>query len=295
MLGSVPGGYVIDRDRRDNSTGAPSRYRTDVAPSFGTGLRRGRSRTANGAEAAAGERIETDPVAVWQGADSAEALDATDVETTGAAVLAEIDRLFVQAFALVGEGIAGATHALLAADREAAKQLMHRDELVDQLSHEIAHLAQERLLTGEGPLQERRELLAVLRMLPDLERNGDLAEHIARRAARGLGVEMSARSRGLVERMGEVATTIWRSTADVFAARSVAGAVIVDDLDDEMDDLHVTLTAEVATGTMPLPVAIELAMVARFYERFGDHAVSLARRMAALVSGGPEPGTSGPD
>jgi phosphate transport system protein len=172
---------------------------------------------------------------------------------------------------------------------------MHRDELVDQLSHQIAHLAQERLLTGEGPLQERRELLAVLRMLPDLERNGDLAEHIARRAARGLGVEMSARSRGLVERMGEVATTIWRSTADVFAARSVADAVLVDDLDDEMDDLHVTLTAEVATGTMPLPVAIELAMVARFYERFGDHAVSLARRMAALVSGGPEPGTSGPD
>jgi phosphate transport system protein len=214
---------------------------------------------------------------------------------TSAAVLAEIDRLFVQAFALVGEGIAGATHALLAADREAAKQLMHRDELIDQLSQQIAHLAQDRLVAGQGSLQERRELLAVLRMLPDLERNGDLAEHIARRAARGLGVEMSARSRGLVERMGEVATTIWRSTADVFANRSVAEAVLVDDLDDEMDDLHVTLTAEVATGTMPLPVAIELAMVARFYERFGDHAVSLARRMAALISGGPEPGTSGPD
>jgi phosphate transport system protein len=266
-----------------------------VARSFGTGLRRGRSRTATGADAGPGDDVESGPVAVWQGADTAGVLTASEVESAGVAVLAEIDRLFVQAFALVGEGIAGATHALLAADREAAKQLMHRDELVDQLSHQIAHLAQERLLTGEGPLQERRELLAVLRMLPDLERNGDLAEHIARRAARGLGVEMSARSRGLVERMGEVATTIWRSTADVFAGRSAADAVLVDDLDDEMDDLHVTLTAEVATGTMPLPVAIELAMVARFYERFGDHAVSLARRMAALVSGGPEPGTSGPD
>jgi len=239
--------------------------------------------------------VAADPVPTWQGADTAGLALADGTETTGAAVLAEIDRLFVQAFALVGEAIAGATHALLAADREAAKQLMHRDELVDQLSHQIAGLAQERLVSGQGSVQERRELLAVLRMLPDLERNGDLAEHIARRAARGLGVEMSARSRGLVERMGEVATTIWRSTADVFAARSVAEAVLVDDLDDEMDDLHVTLTAEVATGTMPLPVAIELAMVARFFERFGDHAVSLARRMAALVSGGPEPGTSGPD
>jgi phosphate transport system protein len=106
---------------------------------------------------------------------------------------------------------------------------------------------------------------------------------------------MSARSRGLVERMGEVAASIWRETADTFAARSVDTALHVEDLDDELDDLHVTLTAELVAGTMPLPVAIELAMVARFYERFGDHAVNLARRMAALVGGGTEPGTSGPD
>jgi phosphate transport system protein len=209
--------------------------------------------------------------------------------------IAEIDRHFVQIFALVGEAIAGATHALLAGDREAAKQLVQRDEVVDVLTHQIAVLAQHQLVNGDTTVDERRELVAVLRMLPDLERNGDLAEHIARRAARGLGAEMSARSRGLVERMGEVATTIWRSTADAFAERSLDGARYVDDLDDELDDLHVTLTAELVAGTMPLPVAIELAMVARFYERFGDHAVNLARRMAALVIGGPDPGAAGPD
>jgi phosphate transport system protein len=210
-------------------------------------------------------------------------------------VLEEIDRKFVRAFALVGEGIAGATHALLAGDREAAKELVMRDEEVDRLTHDIAVLAQGRLVSGEGTPDERRELIAFLRMLTDLERNGDLAEHIARRAARGLGVEMSARSRGLVDRMGEVATQLWRNTAEVFAERSVDGAAIVDDLDDEMDDLHVTLTAEIVAGDMPVPVAIELAMVARFYERFGDHAVSLARRMSALVGAGPDPGTVASD
>jgi phosphate transport system protein len=212
-----------------------------------------------------------------------------------APVLAEVDRIFVQVFALVGEAIAGATHALLAGDREAAKLLVQRDEVVDALIGEISALVQRELVEGETTRDQRRELVAILRMLPDLDRNGDLAEHIARRAARGLGVEMSARSRGLVERMGEVAATIWSSTADAFAERSVTGANFVDDLDDELDDLHVTLTAELVAGTMPLPVAIELAMVARFYERFGDHAVNLARRMAALVGGGPEPGTSGAD
>jgi phosphate transport system protein len=57
----------------------------------------------------------------------------------------------------------------------------------------------------------------------------------------------------------------------------------VEELDDELDELHVTLTAEIASGSMPLPVAIEAALVARFYERFGDHAVNLARRIAVLV------------
>jgi phosphate transport system protein len=207
----------------------------------------------------------------------------------------EVDRLFAQVFALVGEGIAGATHALLAGDREAAKQLVRRDEVIDRIIGEISQSVQHQLVHGETTPDERLELVAILRMLPDLERNGDLAEHIARRAARGLGAEMSARSRGLVERMGEVATTIWHSTADAFAERSASAAVSVDDLDDELDDLHVTLTAELVAGTMPLPVAIELAMVARFYERFGDHAVNLARRLSALVVGGPEPASSGPD
>jgi len=215
--------------------------------------------------------------------------------TTAVPSLERVDRLFVQVFALVGEAIAGATHALLAGDRETAKELVQRDELVDALTREIAQLAQDQIVEGAATEDERRELLAVLRMLPDLERNGDLAGHIARRAARGLGMEMSARSRGLVERMGEVATTIWRCTADAFAERSVSGCSQVDDLDDELDELHVTLTAELVAGTMPLPVAIELAMVARFYERFGDHAVNLARRMAALVTGGPEPGSPGVD
>ena len=131
-------------------------------------------------------------------------------------------------------------------------------------------------MAGITAPDELRYLVTVLRMLPDLERNGDLAEHVSRRAVRGLGVELSARSRGLVERMGEVASHMWRATADAYAERLPDGRHVVDALDDEMDDLHVSLTAEMVAGTMPLPVAIELAMVARFYERFGDHAVNLA-------------------
>jgi phosphate transport system protein len=205
--------------------------------------------------------------------------------------LEQIDRKVMQLFALVGDSVSGATHALLAGDREAAKALADRDEVVDSLCHDIEELTLQQLtVAGITSPNQLRYLVTVIRMLPDLERNGDLAEHVARRAARGLGAELSARSRGLLERMGEVAVHMWRATTDAYAERQPAGWALVDDLDDEMDDLHVSLTVEVVAGTMPLPVAVELALLARFYERFGDHAVNLAKRVAVLARTSPTVG-----
>ena len=185
----------------------------------------------------------------------------------------------VQIFALVGEAIAGATHALLAGDRELAKRVVNQDIEIDNLVNTVVMSTEATLLEDDDlSVEDRRRLLTLLRILPEVERNGDLAEHIARRAARGLGVEMSPRSRGLVERMGEVASTIWREATDVIIDGKLEAAGAIEDIDDELDDLHVSLTAELTSGSMTLPVAVEVALMARFFERFGDHCVNLARR-----------------
>lgn len=185
----------------------------------------------------------------------------------------------VRLFALVGEAIAGATHALLANDRELAKLVVERDVEIDELVNELMSMAEVELLDNvELNSSARRELLTLLRILPEIERNGDLAEHIARRAARGLGAEMSPRSRGLIERMGEVASTIWREATDIIIDGKPEAVGAIEDVDDELDDLHVSLTAELTSGSMSVPVAVEVALMARFYERFGDHCVNLARR-----------------
>ncbi len=185
----------------------------------------------------------------------------------------------VRAFALVGEAMAGATHALLANDRELAKRVVEADVAIDELVDGLVAAAETRLV-GSADLSsdDRQDLLVLLRILPEVERNGDLAEHIARRAARGLGNEMSPRSRGLIERMGEVATTIWREATDVIVDGKPEAVGVIEDIDDELDDLHVSLTAELTSGSMSVPVAVEVALMARFYERFGDHCVNLARR-----------------
>ncbi|HSN03287.1 MAG TPA: PhoU domain-containing protein [Acidimicrobiales bacterium] len=195
------------------------------------------------------------------------------------AALAGLRPSVVRVFALVGEAMTEATHALLAGDRELAKRVVEHDVIIDELVDAmVAEAERELVADSQLTITAREELLTLLRVLPEVERNGDLAEHIARRAARGLGAEMSPRSRGLIERMGEVAATIWREASDVIidGKREAAGAI--EDIDDELDDLHVSLTAELTSGSMALPVAVEVALLARFYERFGDHCVNLARR-----------------
>ncbi len=199
----------------------------------------------------------------------------------------ELRPQIVQIFALVGEAMAGATHALLSGDRELAKSVVEKDMAIDELVNSIVQRAELQLIENESlNIADRRRLLTLLRILPEIERSGDLAEHIARRAARGLGVEMSPRSRGLVERMGEVASTIWREASDVIIDGKTEAAGAIEEIDDELDDLHVSLTAELTSGSMNVPVAVELALLARFYERFGDHCVNLARRQV---------GRNGPD
>ncbi len=191
----------------------------------------------------------------------------------------EIDRRVIQLFALVGELVARATLSLLTGDREKAKGVVAADQEVDDRYHAVESLAWERLDAGTDTKQQMRYLISVLHMLPEIERSGDLAEHIASRAARGIGFEMSARARGLVERMGEVACAMWRMAADAYGDRAADAADRIDRFDDEMDALTVTLTAAIVSGEMGLPVAVEVAMIGRFYERLGDHAVNLARRV----------------
>ena len=195
----------------------------------------------------------------------------------------QIQRRVIQMFALVEEAVAGATHALLTGDREQARALVANDVALDDLYVELQQLVHDRVVAGGLGVDETTWLLAVLSMLPELERSGDLAEHVAQRATRNLPAEIPAVLRGYIEQMGEMACSMWRMATDVYAERA-AGVERIDLLDDEMDDLHVRFIAElVGGGSVPVPVAIELALIGRFYERLGDHAVNVTRRVPLLT------------
>lgn len=191
-----------------------------------------------------------------------------------------IEREMTELFALVGDGFAGATDALLSGDKDAAKTLIERDRLIDMLYRQLLGTAQRMLKEQRLSSIDINYLITVLRLIPELERSGDLAEHIAQRALLAIGQEMTPRSRGIIQQMGEVGTQMWRMATDAFCDKDNEVATTLDSLDDDLDDLHLSLIAEIVTGAMPIAVVIEMAMLARFYERFGDHAVNIARACA---------------
>ena len=197
--------------------------------------------------------------------------------------LDEIDVLVIRLFALVTESVTAATDALLAGDTEAARELTERDCLVDQLEAELEELTERELLTQTPMAGDMRFLVSVLRVVPELERSGDLAEHVAQRAMAGLATRLTPNVRGILQDMGTTCVEMWQAAADAWAERDPDAAERIDATDDRIDDLHDQLIAELGQGELVLADALQTTLVGRFYERLGDHAVHIAERIGYLA------------
>jgi len=152
------------------------------------------------------------------------------------------------------------------------------------LQFSTEELVQTELSRPERSDADLRLFVSVLRVVPELERSGDLVEHIALRTQSGLVGDLTSLTRGLICEMGRIGGRMWQEAPNALAARDAAATHHLRLLDDELDDLHVRLTAELGRSTTSIPVAIELGLVARFFERLGDHAVNVTGRLGYLVS-----------
>jgi predicted phosphate transport protein (TIGR00153 family) len=194
------------------------------------------------------------------------------------------DRAVLVLYASVIESLGWATAALLDQDIELATRVIDDDKRVDERCSEVTGLIKDRLSESNVGPDELEDLIAVLQMVPELERSADLAEHIAQRAKQDLGGSISPRSRGLIQSMCDVGIRMWQLSSRAFAERSRDLSFDISEADDELDNLSARLMSEGAAGGVDPKVAAELALVARFYERLGDHAVNLARRSAAMAA-----------
>jgi phosphate transport system protein len=198
--------------------------------------------------------------------------------------LETINQKVVRLFALVSEAVAAANEALLGDDTDALEVVQAGEKTIDELMLHVEGDI-ERLMLLQAPVAgDLRYALAIIRIVPELERSGDLAEHIAKRAGSGLAAQLTPTARGMLERMGIVTAQLWRAAADGFVDRDPLAGEALEAADDEVDDLHTALTAELLNGGVTAAVAADATLVARFYERLGDHAVHIAVRVARAVA-----------
>jgi phosphate transport system protein len=177
---------------------------------------------------------------------------------------------------------------MLDADLNLAESVIAGDEKVDDLQRELESRAVNLLARQQPVATDLRIVVTSLRMTADLERSGDLAQHVAKLAR--LRFPESAVPRDLhatILEMGQLAQRLMAKAAEVIITKDVDLALQLEQDDDAMDLLHRTLFQHLMDDRWKhgIETAVDVTLLGRYYERYADHAVSVANRVVFLVTG----------
>ena len=203
--------------------------------------------------------------------------------------LTELKADVIRMAAMVGESVGAGTQALLDADLGVVERVLANDDAVDALEHELELRVYELIARQQPMAVDLRTLLAVQRILHELELTGDLMVTVAKSARRLYPATLPPLIRGLIERMGAQASVQLQVSIDSFVDSDQALAAALPDMDDVMDDLQKELFRAIFTSLTPneegLQLAVQLALIGRFYERVADHAVTIGIWTRFIVTG----------
>ncbi|ACZ83963.1 phosphate signaling complex protein PhoU [Streptosporangium roseum] len=197
------------------------------------------------------------------------------------------DRL-VEMTRLVRSAISRATTALLDSDLQLAESVISHDEEVDRIFAEIEASIFDLMARQQPVAVDLRTIVVALRMGTDLERMGDLAEHVAKVARlRHPDSAIPPEIRSTILEMGQIAERLITKTGSCIASRDVESALELEADDDAMDRLHrrlfkILMADDWKYGVEP---AIDVTLIGRYYERYADHAVRVAQDVVYLVTG----------
>lgn len=202
--------------------------------------------------------------------------------------LAEMTESMVEMTRLAGFAMSRATQALLETDLALAEGVIAADSQINDIQIALEEKALS-LIARQAPVAtDLRVLFTSLRITSDIERMGDLARHVAKvTRLRFPHPALPDELRSTFAEMGEAAQLIAAKTGEVIATRDIDLAGELEQDDDAMDALHrklfsVLVAPEWTHGT---ETAVDITLCGRYYERFADHGVSVARRIVFLVTG----------
>ncbi|WP_410666801.1 phosphate signaling complex protein PhoU [Amycolatopsis sp. cmx-4-68] len=188
----------------------------------------------------------------------------------------------------VADAMERATRALLEVDLSLAEQVISDDSKVDDARAQCEEQAYALLALQAPVATDLRTVLAAIHAAESLERMGDLALHVAKAARRRHPEPVLPDAvRPYFAEMGEVAVKLARSTEQVIKSKDVEAAKTLESDDDQVDDIHRHLFTVLMDREWPhgVAAAVDVTLLGRFYERYADHAVSVAKRMIFVVTG----------
>jgi len=189
---------------------------------------------------------------------------------------------------LVEDQIAQAMRALMARDEKVARETIARDHTVNRLDVEIDDLAIKLLALHQPAARDLRLITTALKVTTDLERIGDLAEHIAERALE-LATDTPIKPYIDLPRMADLARDMLHRSLDAFVREDEQLALSVCEADDAIDQLHEELFRDLVSFMMSDPRTVSRAMrllfVSKYLERVGDHATNIAEMVIFMVKG----------
>jgi phosphate transport system protein len=183
-----------------------------------------------------------------------------------------------------------ATGALLHTDAATAEAVIAGDDVVDAHFRQVEERVYDVIALQAPVASDLRLVLTALHIAADLERMGDLADHVAKTGLRRYPTSVVPEElTGVVREMAQVADAIAGKISSVLSTHNVARATELERDDDAMDDLHRRLLATVLgpEWTHGVETAVDMALLGRFYERFADHAVNAAKQVIYLITGEP--------
>lgn len=203
--------------------------------------------------------------------------------------LAAVRDMIVTLAANVTEAIPRATEALIDNNLELAQQVIQHDFELDTLSLQIEERCYALIALQQPMASDMRSIVTAMKINGEYERSGDLAVNICKGLRRSYGMSLSPTLRGLITSMSEEAVRLTRLSVDSYAERHVGLAAALPDIDDRLDDLQVDFIQAIFTAhqrdELRLEETVQLALIARFYERIGDHAVNIGERVLYMVTG----------
>jgi len=202
--------------------------------------------------------------------------------------LKQLSQMVAQMGGLAEAQLQAAIEALVARDAEGAARVVQGDVRIDQLERQISAQTIRMLALRQPMAQDLRQVVAALKISSDIERIGDYAANVAKRAI-ALTQSPPMRPVGGIARMGRLVQQIIKDTLDAFSDNDADKAVAAWKRDQEVDDMYNSLFRELLTYMMEDPRNIgpstHLMFIAKNIERIGDHATNVAEIIHFLVRG----------